>query len=488
MRYLLVLLLCLSLCCPAALAEASSFVQIVSGACDMLRTGVNALNTAYLQLNGLQAEASPASAPSETLSALFAQEGASLVPVSLLPDAKDVTLVAPVDGYDSVESLLESADVLGVSPQGNAMLLSVGANLLALHNGELRPIAPSQTRGVADTFSNLDKYLHYGSHNISTEGVAFSPDGRYAVMTNYNRLLNMMQFFYDPILLDLQTGEAILLETTNSRITRAERISKMTGACFSADNRFVYFSLLIRTRTDMRYSFSLVRYDLATLERETLATVVDPEISGTPVIAMAQNDCVVLPYISVRMHEKGVALLSPALIGYGMQTLPLVGTFNGYALNLTQFSAQSGLSLSLLTGTATVIPTPNSVLIRCRPTQGFEGANQPLGYDLSAGALVPVDLSEELPPERLFAFSSLDHAVLSPDGHFALLVTRTHSGDETKTSFALANLDTLEVRRLSADESVSSLNIYRDAAFFSFIDEDTLLFCDGQSSAALRIQ
>lgn len=146
----------------------------------------------------------------------------------------------------AAEELVSSGNItlMSLSPTGNSGFLTLNGTPAAYYGGKVRMLYPSAERGVEDTYENLKKYYEHLTARFSVmigeEGIQYSPDGRYAIILNIRLSLINGQFFLDPILIDLSTGEVILTATYPTKISQ-ENMAVATTATFSADGRYLYY-------------------------------------------------------------------------------------------------------------------------------------------------------------------------------------------------------------------------------------------------------
>lgn len=156
---------------------------------------------------------------------------------------------------------------ISLAPDGQSGLYAAEGELMIVRtDGSVLPVTVSQTRGAADTYGNLERIASMGLRAIGAEGLAWSPDGRYAALVNQNQVAIYAHFYYDPIVLDTHTGELFLAATYENKATK-ENCGVVITACFSGDSRYLYAIILGRLNGRR---FSLVQYDLETLEAVTL--------------------------------------------------------------------------------------------------------------------------------------------------------------------------------------------------------------------------
>lgn len=222
-----------------------------------------------------------ASVRNRTLDALFDANTLTLVktaPPVIDADKFDFTtdmwaamgVEEPTDPLSELAKYLPEAEItwLSFSPSGNSgILVADGHTPIALYDGRYHVLYPSHLRGVEDTNKNLAKYYSVRLQSlIGDEGVVYSNDGRYAGIYSVRHTLMYANFFIDPVIIDLATGEMILTATYKNRI-REENAGAVTTATFSTDGKYLYYILYGNTSRS-GYKTSMYRYNLETAETE----------------------------------------------------------------------------------------------------------------------------------------------------------------------------------------------------------------------------
>ncbi|MBR0463640.1 MAG: hypothetical protein IJJ23_04565 [Clostridia bacterium] len=218
--------------------------------------------------------------PSASLDAAFESGRLTLVRAELpavtaeafdLPDVLWSTygMEKPADPKAELAAALEETSLtwISLSPNGTSGILTDGGLGIAYYDGAFRLLYPSSARGVEDTYGNLAKYAQAFTHMLGNERVVYSPDGRYAVVLSTRMSLINAQFFIDPIVIDLSTGEMILTSTYGNK-PMDDSMGCATSATFSADGRYMYYMLYGNAfKSDAApYRTCLCRYDLQTGE------------------------------------------------------------------------------------------------------------------------------------------------------------------------------------------------------------------------------
>ena len=160
--------------------------------------------------------------------------------------------------------------VLSLAPSGNAAILEVNGYGVCCYEGKYHVIFPGFFQGVEDTYGNMKGYFSlfmdkYRKYFDGYTGAVWSPDGRYAAVNSFDILVaSRMSIFIDPMVIDMTTGEMILLDTAD---TSEQPGASVSAACFSRDGRYYYYVLYGRLPDARIY---LCRCDLNTGEKEIL--------------------------------------------------------------------------------------------------------------------------------------------------------------------------------------------------------------------------
>ena len=216
----------------------------------------------------------------------------------------------PANLYAAVETMLvlgANVIIYSVSPSGNSAVLTVNGAAVGYYEGKYRLLYPSKTRGVEDIHQNLETYSKPPFKRLlGPEGVVYSRDGRYAAIYNNRLSFELMQWFLDPIIIDLSTGEMVLTATYANRFFK-ENFGVVTTACFSADGRYFYYILYGNT-TENRSA--LYRYDLAAETTELCCTI--PYLVCYPQLSeMADGSLIMLDDIKNTDEYTGILQITP---------------------------------------------------------------------------------------------------------------------------------------------------------------------------------
>lgn len=331
----------------------------------------------------------------------------ALLLVLLLPCA------ALADTLSAIPSPMEEATPVSVSPDGRVELYSAGNTLTIRHeDGRTLPVVVSEARGAADAYGNLAKVASKGAQSIGSEGLIWSPDGRYAAIVNQSRVVQMVQFIYDPIVIDMQTGEMFLLASYSNKITK-EGSGVVLTALFSADSRYLY-AVVMGSLNGAR--FSLMQYELETLDSAVLHTWED--LTYWPHLAQLADGSFLLLKDTQKLNDfTGLVHITSTEDGYALSVTDFTQRMLFFYPRSMQYCGESGHALIL----SNSIQGENrySNLLRLRPDEGLLIPDMYWAVpSLDAPAVAELVKNELQSPSAV-----LIHAMrLSPDGERALLI------------------------------------------------------------------
>ena len=181
---------------------------------------------------------------------------------------------------EEVRSLILGVAVISYSPDGTH-----GVGMAGLNGSDALPVAvspnriafifPTEARGVSGQSDMLftlysRAYLHPDPRallGIGSEGVIWSPSGRYYCILNSNMLFTLMQVdFCSPVIVDTHTGEMFAMDSFTKKFNDENYGGWITG-CFSEDESS-FIGLYSGRRYESKYA--LVRYDLEKAESEII--------------------------------------------------------------------------------------------------------------------------------------------------------------------------------------------------------------------------
>ena len=390
---------------------------------------------------------------------------------------------------------LAAASVFSVSPAGTSALIDAGG-VFALNGGTITALIPSETRGVADEYGNMGTLFKTGLRAfLNTEGVVWSPDGRYAVIPNIDRAIKSMQLICDPMVIDTVTGEVFLTATYGSRIIPREGEANggaLTSACFSRDGRYLYYTFY--------GSLGQGRYALLRCEPDTGKTELlysgDEMIYYPRLSELRDGSFMILSDERDTSRPMGVARLAPGGLLAGLTGGGWSVTTASFGLPLAQwrvtqleYSAESGWAFCL-GGTA---QGNLYALQRFRPDEGCAGIEQRWMMRSDTCEFEPVEGDTRDALIRTFSDGKLlpdaEYLVLlagelSPDGRYALVQVR--SANIAELSFPLYLVRLEDMKAVPVTGLPENLSAYRTplarkyAPGMEWNGDQILLLVDGQ--------
>lgn len=421
--------------------------------------------------------------------------------------SEDGRVIAVAMPAQEVRALLNAARPLSVSPDGETVLLYAEGMLAALRGNILTLLLEAQDRGVADTYGNLERYMDdiVGAGLVGEEGVVWSPDGRYAVITNARDVLMTMRFIVDPILIDTQTGEIFLTATYPDKLLDGG--AAVTQARFDGTGRYLYYLLYGYYGNN---KCALMRYDL--LNDETILCYDGPQLAYYPSLCELSDGCL-LALLDVFGSDLACGLNVYAQEAGGWRNDPQVFSLPARCFYPRSLAYAANSDYALITGL--LYRSLPALLMRLQPGSGFAGREDYWAIESLRGraatrltaaqveaefASIQTDLGTGSDADALSdllgsKYVSIHRACLSPDGHYALLYC---SGkDDTGAdayAFLLLRLEDMALVPVQADPqllmgaaaSPSAGPLY--APGVSWCADGTLLILGEEGVKAYRLQ
>ncbi len=342
------------------------------------------------------------------------------------------------------------AKVISISPDGEAVICMVDGEPAVVRSGRTIWIMSSDSRGVQDVHGNLAAIARMLMPQGS-EGVAWSPDGRYAALTNNQQVVENLNLRYDPIVLDTVTGELFLLATTGTKMANGDASAVLTAA-FSADSRTLYTSEYGNTNGD-EGRYSLVAYDLETLEAATI--LAHARSNYYPHLVQLSDGSFVLLYLpSEREEPAGLNYISKVGNRWSISTL-LLDVPNAICMPKDmQHSSESGWALLRCLNPASQQEGAeiNHQLIRLRLEEDFSGLDE---YWVVSGLDAPymtMLTGAQLQSGMDQGSANVVNMAVSSDGQQALLLCK--DGASGECALLLLEVNTMALKRLHGiDES-----------------------------------
>ncbi len=423
MKKLLALVLLLTLLCGAAMAE---------GAWTLVET--------------------PLFSPEQTYrwrtSAQFLKDSG----VEALPEGAETTADGLYVEMRVPGTAFADATPVGVSPDGQTTVLIMGAYVLTLRDDVVTLLAPNRTRGVADEYGDFERFIGTADkiRYFGSEGLIWSPDGRYFVMTNWKQSLMYALAVFDLILYDTQMNECFLA-VTYANAMRKENCGFIPQARFDETGEYLYFCEFGNVYAQR---IALVRYEMATGVCQLIHT--SANFIAQPMLCLMPNGRYINLLDVTRANEyAGFNLYSPdAAWRYEKINYPVP--------MMTALRSQY-MALSSKTGNGVVLQRVSPYAVEeermgiCYWLTALDASEKLTGHDefalidsLDAAGAVRVKMTDCFDAEgrRLEGVGSVDvlTASLSPEDDDALLLLQ--SGEEY--AFALMNLDTLALHAVDA--------------------------------------
>ncbi|MBO4925953.1 MAG: hypothetical protein J5472_05700 [Clostridia bacterium] len=408
---------------------------------------------------------------------------------------------------------------VALSPDGKTYLWRTKDALYVVRDGQALPVKAAPERGVGDPFGTLEETVSMLPRIIpGYEGVSWSPDGRYALMTNARYAVKMAgHTSMNLTLLDTETGEAFLAAAYGAEF-KSDDYGMALQAAFDRTEKYIYYFDMTRKREGAS-PYALKRCDLDGFRSETLSTDYYPS-SRASLTQKQDGNWLAVGSCEESRGMRDVLRLYAADSGKTLQRtdLPLEGKWSLLKLN---FSADTGYGLGYgysqtamqASGAASAANAAEQLvpvravepilmfvqtmrLLRVTP-EGIDTAHYwYLRSDSEDGAEVravqmedeavawltdvvksrELSYADEEQKARLTAYAEeMDSAVimsvmsfcLSPDGHYALLSAsggKQHRGLNLYRLY-LMNLETMEVRPVAVPEGLAGLELYFSTAY-----------------------
>ena len=388
------------------------------------------------------------------------------------PDASDFEMTEGLKSFmteasreaweTGLPSVLENYEfrILSKSPAGNSgIVFADGFAPLGLYNGKYHVLYPCASKSVADEYANMEKYYKLCSMDIrqiiGSEGVVYSPDGKYAAIYNTRYTLNLNQLFMDPILIDLSTGEMFLTATYPSKPLREDGAGAVTTAVFSSDGRYFYYVLFGHFENGF---VRLYRYDLNSGETE-LCFETDKRIYYPCMSELPDGRLLFLEDTFDKSDCESVAVAGCSNGEWTLNEYPLKLNSTSYYVRMIHHSSNSGYACLLGGDRSGMTP----IIQVIDPENGFEGLDRLILLAKDKDEIVTlspeayqqyIDSDENIKQgiaeaSYVFPYQIILHAVLSPDGHYLLLNALNNSIEKGRShNLYLLRLDDLSVRKV----------------------------------------
>ena len=337
-----------------------------------------------------------------------------------------------------------NAVIRSLSPTGrSALLWSEEENqAYAVFEDTVSPVLPSEERGVPDIYGKRSMMFDTGllSRWVGKEGITWSHDGKYAVITSFHMAMVLMKF-HDPLIIDVTTGEAFLPATWPGSITKEEGAATAVTTCFSKDDRYLYFIQYGKAQSSM---YSILRYSFED-DETTLCWTGDTDIYDPLLCETSGGDLIALHTPLSSREEYGVCRFTPAQDGFDCH-------FIGSGMTLAEttirprelsYSANSGYAISKAESPVLESGFGN-IFFQCySPDRDFEGYDRLFAIPVegsTAAEFLNTEIDAIPDKDRHTAYLAIYLMRLSPDGYYALAFARDRMAD--KNRLLLIDLET----------------------------------------------
>ncbi len=339
------------------------------------------------------------------------------------------------------------------SPDGSKAILMDEEHAYILEGNVITMILPNYIRSVHDTYGSFSQFNKLPPAQwVGSEGITWSPDGRFAVLTNFRQIFMMMRLIYGLYIIDTDTGELLCLDTYPSKIT--EGAASVIQTCFDATGRYLYYILYGNINPDSRTT--LMRYDMETGEKQQL-------------LACPQNAA----YPKLKLDSRGRPVnLTDANRPDEFLGLNVFEQIDGvWAANAFSFSQPSanvrpqymdignagmGIVLQTIFFNGKNVMLPGRFLTDDKFT-GYDDLLLIGGKDASKATVLPLsaygdgsELAAKISSGEVLQCLNIK---LSPDGRYALLLTT----DGNAYSFMMMELATLSLKKVQSSPGAASM-------------------------------
>jgi hypothetical protein len=326
------------------------------------------------------------------------------------------------------------------------------AYLLADKN--ITMILPNYTRGVPDTYAVFShNFKKKPSLWVNTEGIAWSPDGRYAVLTNYWQSF-MVQNLQGLYILDTELGEIFLADAYSTDYLKGG-VATVIQACFDATGRYLYYTIYGQFAPDI--NIMLMRYDMETGEKKQLYAC--PKSAAFPKLKLDPKGRLV--YLTNNVNPNfplGINILEQKDDTWTSNTFEF--SQPGYLIRPKFLDlGSSGIGILLQWLQVASLGRQFSLPGRFLTDDGFTGYNDLLLIEgLDAKEAIQMPLSEcgdgRALADRILKGEVLQclNIQLSPDGYYALLLVT----DGKAYNFMVMDLNTLAICKVDTPKGMAS--------------------------------
>ncbi len=339
------------------------------------------------------------------------------------------------------------------SPDGSKAILMDEEYAYILKDKVITMILPNYLRSVHDDYGSFTQFNKLPPAQwAGSEGITWSPDGRYAVLTNFRQIFMMMRLIYGLYIIDTETGEMFCAETYPNKIT--DDWASVIQTCFDVSGRYLYYTVYGRVFPDSLVS--LMRYDMETGEKQRLLAC--PQNAAYPRLAKDSSGRLINltdanradEFLGLNVFEQNNGLWKVNAFAFSQPSA------NVRPLYMDIGSADMGVMLQtvIFDGRPSMLPG------RFHADRSFTGHDELLlidGFDAPKATVLPLNAygdGSEL-AGRILNGDVLQclNIKLSPDGHYALLLVT----DRQTYSFLMMDMETLALKIVQTPPGAASM-------------------------------
>jgi hypothetical protein len=339
------------------------------------------------------------------------------------------------------------------SPDGSKAILLDEEHAYILKDNTITMILPNYLRSVHDSYGGFSRFNKMQPAQwAGSEGITWSPDGRYAVLTSFKQVFMMMRFIYGLYIIDTDTGELICADTYPIKFT--DGAASVIQACFDPSGRYLYYMLYGNINPDSRVA--LMRYDMETGEKQQLLAC--PQNTAYPKLAQDSRGRLINltdttqpdEFLGLNVFEQKDGVWTAKAFAFSQPSMNVRPQYMDIG------SAGFGILLQNVIYNGLVGTLPGRFLA----DDSFTGYDELLlitSMDASAATAMPlsaygdgIEFNEKIGRGEVLQCANIK---LSPDGHYALLLI----WDRKTCAFMMMDLETLELKKVQSPPGAASL-------------------------------
>ena len=339
------------------------------------------------------------------------------------------------------------------SPDGNKAILMDEKHAYILKDNTITMILPNYLRSVHDSYSGFARFIKMDPAQwAGSEGITWSPDGRYAVLTSFRQVFMMMRFIYGLYILDTDTGELICADTYPIKFT--EGAASVIQTCFDASGRYLYYMLYGNINPDCRTA--LMRYDMETGEKQQLLAC--PQNTAYPRLELDSKGRLVdltdttqpNEFLGLNVFEQKDGVWTAAALPFSQPSMIVRPQY----MDIGNAGMGIMLQTTFCNGRTGMLPG------RFLTDDAFTGYDELLlieGFDAQHATVLPLsaygdgsELAAKISSGEILQCLNIK---LSPNGSFALLLAT----DGKTYSFMMMDLATLALKKVQSPPGCASV-------------------------------